>query len=78
VPDSRRRKSQPVMQPLLRRLDVAAENLNPILIVIIIGLSILDFSAFAALEVRHLTLHLSGSGLMQPPSLGQAIGMPQP
>ena len=53
------------------------ENLNPILIVIIIGLSILDFSAFAALEVRHLTLHLSGSGLMQPPSLGQAIGMPQ-
>jgi hypothetical protein len=80
VPDSRRDKSQPVMQPLLRRLDAAAENLNPFLIVIVIGLAILDLSVFAALELRNLPLwHVSATSDDAPPkplTLGEAIGLP--
>ena len=56
MPETRRRKSPPMTQPLLRRLDHAAEQLNPILLLIIVGLGILNFSVFAALEIRKLPL----------------------
>jgi hypothetical protein len=39
---------------ILRRLDRAAESLNPILLVMIMGLVILDLSVFAALELSRL------------------------
>lgn len=69
------------MQPLLRRLDVAAENLNPILIVIVIGLAILDFSVFAARELRNVPLrHVSATSddaPARPLGFGAAIGLPQ-
>ncbi len=81
MPESRGRKSPPTTQPLLRRLDDAAEHLNPILIVIVIGLAILNFSVFAALELRNLPLrHVPVTSDDAPPStpaLGTAIGLPQ-
>lgn len=51
---------KPKMQPtpprgeLLRRLDRAAENLNPILLIIVVGLVILNLSIFVALELSRL------------------------
>jgi hypothetical protein len=51
---------KPKMQPtpprgeLLRRLDRAAENLNPLLLIIVVGLIILNLSVFAALELSRL------------------------
>jgi hypothetical protein len=39
---------------ILRQLDRAAESLNPILLVIVIGLVILDLSVFTALELPRL------------------------
>ncbi len=76
MPDNRRRKSQPVAQPLLRRLDDAAEHLNPFLLLIIIGLGILNFAVFAALELRNLPLRVTDAHAA-PFTLGQAIGRPQ-
>lgn len=76
MPDNRRRKSRPVVQPLLRRLDDAAENLNPVLLLIIIGLVILNFSVFAALELRQLPLRVTDAHAT-PFTLGQAVGQPQ-
>jgi len=38
----------------LRRLENAAERLNPILLLIVIGLVILDLSVFAAIELSRL------------------------
>jgi hypothetical protein len=38
-------------EPLMRRLERAAGDLNPVLIVIIMGLAILNFSVFAALRL---------------------------
>jgi hypothetical protein len=79
VPESRRHRSHPTMQLVLRRLDRVAENLNPVLIVIIIGLTILDFSVFAALELRKLPLRqisdTSDAVPTGPLTLGQAIGL---
>ncbi|HXP06438.1 MAG TPA: hypothetical protein VN808_20155 [Stellaceae bacterium] len=79
--DSRKRKVQPAMresQPFLRRLERVAEELNPVLIVIVIGLALLDFSVFAALELRNLPLRqVSGDGQVRPLTLGEAIGLPQ-
>jgi hypothetical protein len=81
VPDSRRHKSQPVMQPLLRRLDRVAEDINPVLMVLIIGLAILDLSVFAALELRNLPLThvpaVSDDASPKPLTLGEAIGLPR-
>ena len=81
MPESRRHKSQPAMQLVLRRLDRVAENLNPVLIVIVIGLAILDFSVFAALELRQLPLRqisdTSDSVPTGPLTLGDAIGLPR-
>ena len=39
--------------PLLDRLDAAARELNAILLVLAIGLAVLDFTCFFALEVRN-------------------------
>jgi hypothetical protein len=50
-PDGTRRH-----EPILRRLERAADELNPFLIVIVIGLSLLDFSVFTALWVAQLPL----------------------
>jgi hypothetical protein len=76
--ESRRRKSQPVIAPLLRRLDRVAEDMNSVLIAIVIGLAILDFSVFGALELRNLPLrHASGDAPTRPLTLGEAIGLPQ-
>jgi hypothetical protein len=81
VPESRRRKSEPVMPPLLRRLDRIAEDINPVLIALIIGLAILDLSVFAALELRNLPLRqISDTSDAVPPkplTLGEAIGLPR-
>jgi hypothetical protein len=78
VPDNRRRMSQPATPPSLSRLDAAAENLNPFLIVIVIGLALLNFSVFAALELRNLPLRqISDTSDAVPPNpltLGEAIG----
>ena len=74
MPQSRRRKSQPVIQPFLRRLEDAAENLNPILIVIIIGLGILNFSVFAALELRNLPLRPISAAADDAPATPIAFG----
>jgi hypothetical protein len=38
-------------QPLMARLDAAAQDLNAVLLVLAIGLAILDFTCFFALEV---------------------------
>jgi hypothetical protein len=40
-------------RPLLQRLDAAVEDLNAMLRVLAIGLAILDFTCFFALEVRN-------------------------
>jgi hypothetical protein len=40
-------------RPLLARLDAAAQDLNAMLLVLAIGLAILDFTCFFALEVRN-------------------------
>jgi hypothetical protein len=40
-------------RPLLARLDAAARDLNAILLVLAIGLAVLDFTCFFALEVRN-------------------------
>ena len=81
MPESRRRNSHPTMQLVLRRLDRVAENLNPVLIAIIIGLTILDLSVFAALELRQLPLRrisdTSDAVPTGPLTLGQAIGLPR-
>lgn len=42
---------------IMRQLDRTAESLNPILLVIVIGLIILNLSAFAALELPRLPLY---------------------
>jgi hypothetical protein len=42
--------------PILRRLDRAAKDLNPVLALIVIGLAILDFAVFTALELPRLPL----------------------
>ena len=39
--------------PLLDRLDAAARDLNAVLLVLAIGLAVLDFTCFFALEVRN-------------------------
>jgi hypothetical protein len=46
-----RPQGQHLARPLLRRLDRATENLNPILIVLSVGLAILYCSVFAALHL---------------------------
>jgi hypothetical protein len=43
-------------EAILRRLDRVAGDLNPILLATTIGLAILDFSVFAALELSRLPL----------------------
>ena len=43
-------------EPILDRLDRVAENVNAYLILIIIGLALLDFTVFSALELPRLTL----------------------
>jgi len=50
---SRRSRSQGdrLEEPLMRRLERVARDLNPILLVIIIGLAVLDFSVFTALRL---------------------------
>ena len=79
VLERRKRKSQPAMRglrPFLRRLDRVAEDSNPVLIIIIIGLAILNCSVFAALELRNLPLrHDSGDAPTRPLTLGEAIGL---
>jgi len=40
-------------RPLLDRLDAAARDLNAILLVLAIGLAVLDFTCFFALEVAN-------------------------
>ncbi|HEV2189076.1 MAG TPA: hypothetical protein VGR70_17835 [Stellaceae bacterium] len=81
MPESRRHKSQPAKELFLRRLDRMAENLNPVLIAIIIGLTILDVSVFAALELRKLPLRqisdTSDAVSTGPLTLGDAIGLPR-
>ncbi len=39
-------------RPLLARLDAATQDLNAMLLVLAIGLAVLDFTCFFALEVR--------------------------
>jgi hypothetical protein len=41
-------------EPLMRRLDRAAGEVNPFLIVLVIGLAILDLTCFVALQVSEL------------------------
>ena len=41
---------------ILHRFERSSEDLNPILLLIVIGLAILDFSVFAALELSRLPL----------------------
>ena len=41
-------------EPILERLDRVAQQLNPLLIVIVIGLAILNISCYAALEIGRL------------------------
>lgn len=81
MPESRKHKSQPAMQLFLHRLDRAAENLNSFLIVIVIGLTILYLSVFAALELRQLPLRqipdTSDAVSTGPLTLGDAIGLPR-
>jgi hypothetical protein len=66
---------------MLRRLERAAENLNPILIIIVIGLVIMDLSVFAALELRQLPLwHISaasGNPPAKPLTFTEVIGLPR-
>jgi len=53
----RKQQHRPVVERLgdfLSRLDRSAENLNPILLLVVIGLAILDLSVFAALELSRL------------------------
>jgi hypothetical protein len=47
-------------QPMLRRLERAAGDINPFLIVIAIGLVVLDLSCFLALQVARLPLRHAG------------------
>jgi hypothetical protein len=44
-------------EPLTRRLERAADDLNPILIIIVIGLAILNFSVFTALRLAPPSSH---------------------
>jgi hypothetical protein len=43
-----------LQEPLMRRLERASADLNPILVVIIAGLAILNFSVYAALQLAPL------------------------
>jgi len=43
-----------VREPLMRRLERAAADLNPILVVIVVGLLILNFSVYSALQLAPL------------------------
>ena len=54
-------------QPLLARLDAAAQDLNVMLLVLAIGLAILDFTCFFALEMRKaMPPHLSAASVSTP------------
>jgi multisubunit Na+/H+ antiporter MnhC subunit len=44
------------LPPFLERLDRIAKELNPLLTVIVIGLAILTFSVFIALQLSRLPL----------------------
>jgi uncharacterized protein (DUF983 family) len=43
--------------PLTRRLERAADDLNPILVIIVIGLAVLNFSVFTALRLAPPSYH---------------------
>jgi hypothetical protein len=51
--DNRTERSPDRKQPLINRLDAAAQDLNAILLVLAIGLAVLDFTCFFAFEVRN-------------------------
>jgi len=53
---SRRSRSEEsrLSEPLMRRLDRAARDLNAILLIVIAGLAILNLSVFAALRLAPL------------------------
>jgi hypothetical protein len=57
-------------QGLITRLDAAARDLNAILLVLAIGLAVLDFTCFFALEVRNAVPPRVGAdaALMAPPA----------
>ena len=48
-----RPQRSPHKKPLISRLDAAAQDLNAILLVLEIGLAVLDFTGFFAIEVRN-------------------------
>jgi hypothetical protein len=49
-----RRATEHRLADFLNRLDRSAENLNPVLLIVVIGLVILDLSVFAALALSRL------------------------
>ena len=51
-----RRGDRPI-EPLMRRLERAAQDLNPILLIIVLGLAVLNFSVYAALCLAPLSHH---------------------
>jgi hypothetical protein len=67
--------------PFLHRLERASKDLNPILIVIIIGLTILNLSVFAALRLSRLQLRPVRIGQTAEPARPLAeiaiLGLPQ-
>jgi len=79
----RRESSQQRRRPgmVVSRLDRVAKQLNPILIVIALGLAVLNVSVFAALRLSRLHLRPARIGQVfeQHPSLSQAAtwGLPQ-
>jgi hypothetical protein len=41
-------------EPLLRRLEQAAEKMNPFLILLVVGLAMLNFSVYISLQLPQL------------------------
>jgi hypothetical protein len=67
-------------EPILRRLEHAAETINPFLIMIVLGLGVVDTSCYVALEIGRLQTRSHGlSQIAVPgPTFGQiaASGLP--
>ena len=63
-------------RPLLARLDAAAQDLNAMLLVLAIGLAVLDFTCFFALEgqERHPAAHSGRSDRRNPGHRGDTAG----